>query len=717
MMNLGFYSGDYTPIGNPLLTPQGLASTTATANLWTSFNATGLQGLYNGNIAYWTNNRGRAINGNNILRQNAYVFQYDQLNRIRNAYYTTALGNNNGEYIWAQRITTTPQLNDFSASYDLNGNMKTMQRYDGNATLIDNLAYNYNYQSGQSGVLLDNKLNNVNDDPNTSGIANYDIDNQTNAFNYTYDNIGNLIGDVSEQIANIGWNREGKVISLTRSSGSVKPDFIFKYDVSGKRIYKQVMNKTLAGLIDNTKTTYTYYAYDGTGNLLATYDQVAISSPMDIRQVDANVFGSDRLGVYAHATPILRNAFLNNALTNVSTTTQLFHRTPGYKQYELKDHLGNVRSVITGIKVGVYLAATNTPGAAFYVADVVSENDYYPFGMLMTVHAIYRRNSTSTYKFGYNGKVMDNDWNGEGAMYDYGFRIYDPRICKFLSVDPLAPKYAELTPYQFASNTPIWAIDLDGLEAAYMPFSLKAYKAGSPGVRLINYKTSGQTGRILTGASNLTFGTIGLVSSFGAASTGAGSVVGVVGMQLSMAEMGVGLAQLIDGIKNEKTRLPSGDNAFGWIASKHLPQYADFINSIGGLAASVLTFETQTDFVWGGLNVAFNDFTKSPNLFNALALYDQINDVLGAVGSGFDLIRAQKGNFENSIITKLNVTRISLYNQDTNLWTNHESIDIEWTFKNGTSWVKRRNQMNYHSTTVAAPSNDMFTQAIPIIQK
>lgn len=36
---------------------------------------------------------------------------------------------------------------------------------------------------------------------------------------------------------------------------------------------------------------------------------------------------------------------------------------------------------------------------------------------------------------------------------------------KFLSVDPLTKKYPELTPYQFASNTPIQAIDLDGLEA------------------------------------------------------------------------------------------------------------------------------------------------------------------------------------------------------------------------------------------------------------
>lgn len=51
-----------------------------------------------------------------------------------------------------------------------------------------------------------------------------------------------------------------------------------------------------------------------------------------------------------------------------------------------------------------------------------------------------------------------------GSIYDYGFRIYDPRLARFLSIDPLQKDYPELTPYQFASNTPIQAIDLDGLE-------------------------------------------------------------------------------------------------------------------------------------------------------------------------------------------------------------------------------------------------------------
>jgi len=54
---------------------------------------------------------------------------------------------------------------------------------------------------------------------------------------------------------------------------------------------------------------------------------------------------------------------------------------------------------------------------------------------------------------------------GGGSTYDYGFRIYNPQIAKFLSVDPLTKEYPWYTPYQFASNTPIAAIDRDGLEA------------------------------------------------------------------------------------------------------------------------------------------------------------------------------------------------------------------------------------------------------------
>lgn len=53
---------------------------------------------------------------------------------------------------------------------------------------------------------------------------------------------------------------------------------------------------------------------------------------------------------------------------------------------------------------------------------------------------------------------------GEGNSQDYGMRIYDPRVGRFLSVDPLTKSYPFYTPYQFAGNNPILSIDVDGLE-------------------------------------------------------------------------------------------------------------------------------------------------------------------------------------------------------------------------------------------------------------
>ena len=70
------------------------------------------------------------------------------------------------------------------------------------------------------------------------------------------------------------------------------------------------------------------------------------------------------------------------------------------------------------------------------------------------------------YNYGFNGKEMDNEVKGKGAQYDYGFRIYDSRIGKFLSVDPLFSSYPFYSSYQFAGNSPIMFIDLDGLERA-----------------------------------------------------------------------------------------------------------------------------------------------------------------------------------------------------------------------------------------------------------
>ena len=47
----------------------------------------------------------------------------------------------------------------------------------------------------------------------------------------------------------------------------------------------------------------------------------------------------------------------------------------------------------------------------------------------------------SEYRFGFNGKEKIDEINGAGNDMDFGARIYDARICRWLSLDPLQGKH------------------------------------------------------------------------------------------------------------------------------------------------------------------------------------------------------------------------------------------------------------------------------------
>src|SRR5580704_18037817 len=76
------------------------------------------------------------------------------------------------------------------------------------------------------------------------------------------------------------------------------------------------------------------------------------------------------------------------------------------------------------------------------------------------------RNITDTRRnrFGFNGKEKDDEAKGQGNQIDYGMRIYDPRVGRFLSVDPLRDKYPWNSSYSYADNSPLMFKDADGLE-------------------------------------------------------------------------------------------------------------------------------------------------------------------------------------------------------------------------------------------------------------
>ena len=101
----------------------------------------------------------------------------------------------------------------------------------------------------------------------------------------------------------------------------------------------------------------------------------------------------------------------------------------------------------------------------------------YPFGMMMSGRTW---EAGSSHRYGFNGKEQDSEPYGEGNIYDYGFRIYNPRISKFLSVDPLTSSYPWYTPYQFAGNKPVIAIDIDGLEEKIQITMSYDFREGKP---------------------------------------------------------------------------------------------------------------------------------------------------------------------------------------------------------------------------------------------
>jgi RHS repeat-associated protein len=75
------------------------------------------------------------------------------------------------------------------------------------------------------------------------------------------------------------------------------------------------------------------------------------------------------------------------------------------------------------------------------------------------------RTRAAVYCFAFNGKEKDDEVYGStGTSLDFGARLYDPRVGRWLCEDPLSPKYPQWTPYSFTFDNPIAYFDSDGRE-------------------------------------------------------------------------------------------------------------------------------------------------------------------------------------------------------------------------------------------------------------
>ena len=439
--SLNYFAGDYQAISNPGALNNFIASTAAKSSIL----ATDGPSLYNGNISSMVtaiNSPGSTSTTAALTQLTAY--QYDQLNRITQlkAYKDINMATNS----WGAAGTDGSYQENYS--YDANGNIMQLKRNGTLAMGLDMDSLTYHYETIANGYKKNtNKLRWIHDNV---AAANYssDIDDQTKD-NYAYDEIGNLSTNTQEGILQINWNVYGKITDVIRADTSIQRDLSFLYDAQGNRIAK--IAKPHATRTDATTWTTTWYSRDASGNVISTYIQTGANAPANTAntisfvQDEQMLYGSSRIGLKS----------LNSNMLITPAISSLYSRTIGMKQYEGTNHLGNVLSVFTDLPMGVS-SGSNTIG--LNLANIVQANDYYAFGMTMPGRSF----SGAGYRYGFNGKELNPEM--ETATYDYGMRIYDARIGKFLSRDPLSRKYAFLTPYQFAGNSPVANIDLDGME-------------------------------------------------------------------------------------------------------------------------------------------------------------------------------------------------------------------------------------------------------------
>ncbi|MFZ1791429.1 MAG: RHS repeat-associated core domain-containing protein [Saprospiraceae bacterium] len=126
-------------------------------------------------------------------------------------------------------------------------------------------------------------------------------------------------------------------------------------------------------------------------------------------------------------------------------------------EYNVADHLGNVRAVISDLDGDKILDFTGVATTN----EIINVNSYYAFGMVMQNGNFANNTTTPDTKYQYNNKEFNGDLGLN--LLDYGARWYDQAVGRFTGLDPLADLMCRHSPYNYAFNNPLRFIDPDGM--------------------------------------------------------------------------------------------------------------------------------------------------------------------------------------------------------------------------------------------------------------
>jgi RHS repeat-associated protein len=195
--------------------------------------------------------------------------------------------------------------------------------------------------------------------------------------------------------------------------------------------------------------------YDRSEELFEGSNPVLSAAGGDVYLVseEHSVYGASRLGLNTRKDTLYKNTVQGAAYTYV-------FRQLGAKQYELSNHLGNVLTTVTDQKRPNSSGGTSIDN---YNPVIVTISDYYPFGSIMPGRSWVK--TGKDYRLGFNGQ--EKDFETANDNYDFGARIYDGRIGRWLGLDPLLCITPWNSPFVAFSDDPINRIDPSGMADFY----------------------------------------------------------------------------------------------------------------------------------------------------------------------------------------------------------------------------------------------------------